>query len=144
MAEMISLTLSTVTLYTDAPKGVGQRMDFEVKLPEGIRLRSFTINGTVTGCKPVGVSRSGGYKLEMSIGDLSPTNKKILEAYVDFVEREKTLREIRPDFKGLQEACNDFGEKLKQLRETAEEMKSNVRGALELIRRNAAGKTTIH
>lgn len=144
MSGMIKLTANTVILHTDTPKDVGSRMVIEVKLPEGVLLKSFTINGTITGCEPIKHNGSKAYMLEMKIGDMSQVNKRILEAYVDFLVRGKQLSGIRIDIEGLQDACNDFGEKLAKLRKTAEEVRNNLRGTLELVKRNSGRKTTIH
>ncbi len=144
MCEMIKLSANTATLHADAPKDVGSIMAVEVKLPEGVLLESFVLNGTISGCEPGRHNGSKAYILEMKIGRLSPVNKMVLKAYVDFLEREEMLKGVRIDMKGLDAACNDFGEKLAQLRKTAEGAKNNLRGTLELVRRNAEGKTTLH
>jgi hypothetical protein len=80
----------------------------------------------------------------MKIGNLSPISQKILEAYKDFLEREKMLNEIKIDVQAFQEAFDNFGKKLRQLRQTAEEVKDSVRGTLELMKRNAKETQTIH
>ena len=141
---MIKLTEETVTLRTDTPKNIGTKIDLQVELPERILLKHFTLNGTITGSEYVSNNGSGSYILEMKIGDLSPMNKKILHAYVDFLERENMLKETRVDLKALQEVFDDFGQKLRQLRATSELVKSNVEGILELLIRNREKKTTIH
>ena len=71
-------------------------------------------------------------------------NQKILEAYKDFLDREKMLNDIKIDMQAFQAAFENFGKKLRQLRKTAEDVKDSVRGTLELIRRNSQEKPTIH
>ena len=51
MTETIRLTEDAVTLRSDRPKHMGTKIDLEVKLPEGVLLQSFTLNGTITSCK---------------------------------------------------------------------------------------------
>lgn len=143
-SELITFDEGAVTLRTDTPKPVGTKMDVEIRLPKGILIKSFLLNGTITVCKCVNKGESSTYLLKMKIGSLSPMNQKILEAYQDYLEREKMLNEIKIDMEAFQEAFANFGKKLRQLRKTAEEVKDSVRGTLELIRRNSQEKTTIH
>lgn len=142
--EVISLTRETVTLFTDMPRDLGTKIDLEVRLPEGMLLKSFALKGTITGCEFLSESGLSGYILEMKIGEVSPLNQKILDAYIDFLERQRVLEDINIDFRALQEVFDDFGKRITQLRKTAEEVRNNIRGTLELVRRNAEGKTTIH
>jgi hypothetical protein len=142
--EMITCTEESVTLRADVPKPVGTKMDVEVRLPKGILIKSFLLNGTITACECAREAGSGRYVLKMKIGSLSPMNQKILEAYKDFLERERMLKEIKIDMQAFQEAFDTFGKKLRQLRKTAEEVKDSVRGTLELMKRNAQDKPTIH
>ncbi|NVM21880.1 MAG: hypothetical protein HWN68_08890 [Desulfobacterales bacterium] len=144
MSELIELTGETITLYADTPKGVGSTIDFEVKLPEGILLKSFMINGTITACESVRHNGSCNYMIQMRLGEISPINKMILEAYIDFLERDNMLKKITMDFGGLQEALDDFMQNVSKLAETAEQARDNIRGTLELARRNSEGETTIH
>jgi hypothetical protein len=142
--ELITFSDKSVTLRTDRPKPVGTKMDVEIRLPKGILIKSFLLNGTITVCECVSKGDSSTYLLKMKIGSLSPLNKKILEAYQDYLDREKMLKDIKIDMDAFQEAFEIFGKKLRQLRKTAEEVKDSVRGTLELIRRNAQEKPTIH
>ncbi|MBW1676520.1 MAG: hypothetical protein JRF30_07250 [Deltaproteobacteria bacterium] len=164
MTETIRVTEDTVTLRSDRPKHIGARIDVEVKLPEGVFLESFTLNGTITSCEYVsnlpatGASIEaaqcarrwqagnglGSYILEMKIGDISPINRKILKAYIDFLGREDMLKGIKIDLKALQEAFSHFGERLNQLRATSELIRSKLQGVLELLMRNSRRKITIH
>jgi len=144
MTETIRLAEDVVTLRSDRPKHMGTRVDLEVELPEGILLQSFTINGTITSCKYVSDNGSGSYISEMKIGDISPMNKEILKAYVDFLERRKMLKRLKTDLKVLQGAFSDLGERLGQLRATWERMRSELQGILELLRRNSGSNITIH
>jgi hypothetical protein len=143
-SKLITFNDESVLLRTDTPKPVGTKMDVEIRLPKGILIRSFLLNGTVTLCECVQKEGSNTYLLKMKIGNLSPVNQKILEAYQDYLKREKMLSEIKIDMEAFQEVFETFGKKLRQLRKTAEEVKDNVRGTLELIKRNSQEKTTIH
>lgn len=142
--EMVKFSEELVTLRTDEPKTVGSKMDVEVRLPKGILIKSFLLNGTITACEYVHNGESGSYELQLKIGSLSPMNQKILEAYKDYLEREKMLNEIKMDMQAFQVAFENFGKKLRQLRKTAEEVKDSVRGTLELMKRNSKDKPTIH
>lgn len=144
MTETIRLTEDVVTLRSDRPKHMGTKIDLEVKLPEGVLLQSFTLNGTITSCKYVSDNGSGSYILEMKIGDMSPMNKEILNAYVDFLEREDMLKKTKTDLKALQEVFSHFGERLARLRATSELARSQLEGILGLLTRNLGRKTTIH
>jgi len=146
MTQLIKLTGNTVTLLSNTPKNIGREIDLKVRLPQGTLLKSFTLRGTIIRCQPVTVSgdESPGYVLEVKLGDISPMNKNILDAYVDFIERRSMLKGIKVDFKALEDVMSHFGEKLTQLRETSELLRNNVKGTLELLMRNAGGKTTIH
>jgi len=53
MTETIRVTEDMVSLRSDRPKHIGARIDVEVKLPEGVFLESFTLNGTITSCEYV-------------------------------------------------------------------------------------------
>ncbi len=143
--ELVRYSDETVTLRSNTPTAIGTKIGLEVKLPQGILIKSFLLKGTITGCRSLDDNDgSACYQLEMRVGDLAPLNQKILEAYADFLEREKMLKEIKVDLQAFQQAFETFGAKLRQLRETAEEVRSSVRGTLELMRRNREGKTTIH
>lgn len=144
MTETIRLAEDVVTLRSDRPKYMGTKVDLEVELPKGILLQSFTINGTITSCKYVSDNTTGSYISEMKIGDISPMNKKILKAYVDFLERREMLKRLKMDLKVLQEAFSHLGERLGQLRATWEQMRSELEGILELLRRDSGSKITIH
>jgi len=144
--QLIKLTGNKVALLTNTPKDTGTKIDLKVRLPKGSLLKSFTLSGTIVRCQPVTVSNdeSPGYVLEVKLGDISPMNKNILDAYVDFIERRNMLKGVKVDFKALEDVISDFREKLTQLRETSELLRNNVKGTLELLTRNAGGKTTIH
>ncbi|MCK4727864.1 MAG: hypothetical protein KAT27_02985 [Desulfobacterales bacterium] len=144
MTETIRVREDVVTLRSDRPKHLGTKIDLEVKLPEGVLLQSFTLNGTITSCEYVSDNGSGSYILEVKIGDISPMNKKILKAYIDFLEREDMLKGIEMDLKALQQAFSHFGQRLSQLRATSELMRSELEGILELLMRNPGRKITIH
>ena len=144
MNELIEFTDEAVTFYADAPSAVGTKKELIVKLPEGILLRSFSLAGTITGCRFVSGHGSCCYMLEMQIGELSPMNRKILEAYKDFLERENMRTATRGHMETAREAFQHFETNLGQLRETAERAKQLLKGTLELARRAADGKTTIH
>ena len=144
-SEIIKFAKKTITLCADSPKSVGTEIDLLVKLPEGMILRSFPLEGTVTDCELVSNNGSSCYVLEVKIGDVSPLNEKILEAYKDYLERKEILDEIKIDFVALKEVFEGFAERLRQLRMAAEEARNNVKGTLEMLRRTSSGgKTTIH
>ena len=143
--KTIKLTEESVVLHANTPRNIGTIIDFEIKLPDGILLKSFTLNGTVSGCEYAGDDSSNQYFLEIKIGDISPMNKKILEAYIDFLKREERLKGIKVDFSALQESLNDFEEKVRQLRATSEFVRTSLEKTLRHICVNPLPlDTTIH
>ena len=70
-------------------------MALDVKLPDEINLDFFTLGGTIKGCKHIRKMKTNIYLLEMSIEKLSRKNRLILEAYLDFLERNKILNKIK-------------------------------------------------
>ena len=141
--RIIELTNDTMILRTDAPRTIGANLDLEIKLPEGILAGSFIVNGTITSCAFITNNGSSHYMLEIQLGKLSEANRKILEAYTGFLEKE-LLNEKKVDLVAIREAFDTLGSNLRQLRETAEELRDNIRGTLELMKRTAEGKTTVH
>lgn len=131
--EIIKLTKDVVIINTGAPKEIGEKMDLKVKLPEDINLDSFTINGTVTDCRHVRNNGSSVYMLEMDINDLQKKNDLILEAYIDFLEREEVLDKIKNDNIELQDALATLGEKLTELISVS-----------EMLIKESQSKITIH
>ena len=131
--EIIKLTKDTVVFNTETPKDIGEKMDLEVPLPEDVLLDSFTLNGTITDCRHIRNNGTNVYMLEMSIGGLPEKNRLILDAYIDFLEREATLNKIKIDNMELQNALTNLGEKLTQLLTLS-----------ELLMRKAQGKIMIH
>ena len=127
------MTKDTVVFNTDTPKDIGAKMDLEVPLPEDVLLDSFTLNGTITDCRHIRNNGTNVYMLEMSIGGLPEKNRLILDAYIDFLEREATLNKIKIDNMELQNALTNLGEKLTQLLTLS-----------ELLMRKAQGKIMIH
>ena len=146
MIEIIRVTEEVVTLRSDRPRSVGSKIDLEVTLPDGVLLESFTLSGSITSCKYTTDNECGNYILEMKIGDISPMNKKILEAYIEFLERKEMLNGLKMDLKALQvqEVFTDFGERLSQLRETSEVLRSELEAVSELVTRNLRKNITIH
>ncbi|MBW2108609.1 MAG: hypothetical protein JRI36_08105 [Deltaproteobacteria bacterium] len=142
--EMIRFTENSVTLRTDTPRPVGSEINVEVGLPKGILVTSFVLNGTITDCRCIRTGHTRQWELDMVVGRLSPVTRQIFEAYKDYLEREKMLNEISFDLEAFRQAFENFSRKLHQLRKTAQEVKDNVRGTLELMQRDAGNKTTIH
>ncbi|MBW2317859.1 MAG: hypothetical protein JRF24_04085 [Deltaproteobacteria bacterium] len=142
--RLIELTNDTMILRTDAPRTIGANLDLEIKLPEGVLAGSFIVNGTITSCAFITNNGSSHYMLEIQLGKLSEANRKILEAYRGFLESEELLNEKKVDLVAIREAFDTLGSNLRQLRETAEELRDNIRGTLELMKRTAEGKTTVH
>ena len=131
--EIIKLTKDIVVFSTETPKDIGAKMDLEVPLPRDVHLDSFTLNGTITDCRHIRNNGTNVYMLEMSIRGLPEKNKLILDAYIDFLEREEIFNKIKIDNMELQNALTNLGEKLMQLITLS-----------ELLMREAQGKITIH
>ncbi len=141
--QLIEFKEESVTVHTDTPKTVGTEIDLEVRLPQGILVRSFLLSGTITGCERLR-NGSRSYRLEIKIGDLSPMDQQILHAYKDFLEREQMLNRINMDLEAFQQAFRNLEAKLRQLRKTVTQVRDNLRGTLEFMQRNGRGNATIH
>ncbi len=113
--EILDITESTVTLHNETPVEVGTDISVEIKLPEEILLDSFNLEGSIKACRHMQNNGSTGYLLEMSIGDIPLSTKKILEAYIDFLKREKQLNEIKIDYNALEDVFVNFGKQMDQL-----------------------------
>jgi len=131
--EIIKLTKDVVVFNTGTPKEIGEKMDIKVKLPENINLDSFTINGTVTDCRHIRNNGSSVYMLEINIEELPEKNDIILDAYIDFLEREEVLNKIKSENIELQDALTNLGEKLTELISVS-----------EMLIKESQGKITIH
>lgn len=142
--ELIKLTEETVKFRADKPKNLGEKIKLEIKLPEGVSITSFVLYGVITACEFVSENGSNVYLLEMKICDLSPLNQKILTAYLDFLERDRKVKQARIDCNNLHEALVNLKKRFSLLADAVEEMNLNAQGMLELIRRNTSGKTTLH
>jgi len=144
MNHVIELTNDTAIVHTAEPKGLGMCVDLEIKLPEGVLANHLLITGTVTRCESIDHGGEGLYMLEMKLGKMSPTDRKILGAYREYLERKRALAKVTIDLNEIQTAFESLGRNLRQLRETAEALRNNLRGTLELMKIKAEGKTTIH
>ncbi len=131
--EIVKLTKGTVVFSTETPKEIGAKMDLEVELPKDVNLSSFTLNGTITDCRCILNNGTSVYMLEMDIGELPKKNSLILDAYIDFLEREKSLSKIRKENQELQDALTNLGEKFTQLIAVSEQ-----------LMKEAEGKITVH
>ncbi len=131
--EIICITQDTVTLYNKAPFEIGSGINVDIKLPKEILLDSFQLDGTIKSCNLIQNNGSSGYLMEISINDLPTTEKQILKAYIDFLEREKQINEIKIDYNALENAFNNFGQQLNQLMAEA-----------NLLLKKSQGKPTIH
>lgn len=144
MNRVIELTKDTAILHTAKPKSLGTCVDLEIKLPEGVLANHLLITGTVTRCEFIDQNGEGLYLLEMRLGKMSPVDQKILTAYREYLERKRALAKVTVDLNEIHAAFESFGQNLRQLRETAEVLRNNLRGTLELMKMKAEGKTTIH
>ena len=144
MSKLIKLTEKTITLLADGPKDIGEKIQLEIKLPEGNSIKSFILHGVITGCELNTESGSSDYLIEMKICEISQLNKKVLAAYMNYLERDRKLKEASIDFQNLQEAMADLQKRFSQLADAVEQMKIASQGMLELINRDNSGKPTIH
>jgi hypothetical protein len=144
MNQIIELTEDIIIVRTAEPRRLGADIDLKVKFPKGASAKHLVIPGTVTGCKFVNNQGNSHYLLEMKIGELPQVDQDILHAYRDYLERKKVLSAANVDLGEIQEAFESLGRNLMQLRETAEQLRNNLRGTLELMKVKAEGKTTIH
>ena len=144
MKKLIKLTEELVTFSSDRPVDVGAKIDLEIKLPEGTSIKSFVIQGVVTDCELVQDKASRHYNVDMKIGDLSPFNQKILSAFMELTKRESLIKAVSIDTDHLQETLTDLKKKFARLASAVEMLRINAQGALELIKRDASGKNTLH
>lgn len=144
MKRLIKLTEKLVTFSSDRPIDLGAKIDLEIRLPEGTSIKSFVLQGVVSDCALVQEKASRHYLVDMKIGDLSPFNQKILTAFMEFAKRESIIRAVSIDADHLQETLTDLKRKFTRLAAAVEMLKINAQGALELIKRDASGKNTLH
>ena len=142
--KLVKLTKRSVEFFADRPIDVGAEIDLEIKLPEGVWIKSFVLHGTVNDCKSVRENGSDYYLVNMKIGDLSALNQTILTSFMEFLERDCIIKETRRDFDHLQETLTDLKKKFIRLAAAIDHLKTNAQGVLELIKRNRSGKTTLH
>ncbi|SPD73328.1 hypothetical protein PITCH_A1800014 [uncultured Desulfobacterium sp.] len=131
--EIIKLTKNMAVFSADTPISIGTESDLEIALPKDVTLDSFTIKGMITECRHVRNNETSSYLFKMNITELTEKNRLILDAYVDFLEREKILDKIRKDNQELQNALSKLGDKLMQLIAVS-----------ELLIREAQGKVVMH
>ena len=131
--EIIKLSKDVVVFNTTTPKEIGENTDLKVALPEDLNLKSFTINGTVTDCRHIRNNGSSVYMLEMNIEGLPEKDDIILDAYIDFLEREEVLGKIKSENMELQDALTNLGEKLTELISVS-----------EMLIKESQSKITIH
>jgi hypothetical protein len=131
--KIIELTKSTVIFTADTTLERGAEINLEVRLPQEALLESFVLKGTIRKCTRIqNIEGLSGYVVEMNIGDLPEMNEKILEAYMDFLEREKKLNGIKIDHKALQKAFENFGTRLEQLIAVSEMLTKATRGKITI------------
>jgi len=144
MKELITLTEEMMTFRADRPETIGATIDVEIPLPAQMPMQSFVLSGTITGCKPAGTHKEMTYLVEARIKGKSSMNHKVLIAYIDFLKRDKMLREARKDFDRLQQALTELNIRFTQLATAVELLHNNALGTLEIIKRDRSGKTTLH
>ena len=131
--EIIKLTKNSVVFSAATPMEIGAESELEIPLPKDVNLDFFTVTGTITDCRHISNKMTNSYLFEMDITDLPKKERVILDAYVDFLEREEMLNRIRIDNQELQKALGNLGDKLMQLIAVS-----------ELLIRETHGKAAIH
>ncbi|MGA1844434.1 MAG: hypothetical protein ACMUIS_07715 [bacterium] len=144
MKELINLTEEILTFRADRPETIGSTIDVEIPLPAKTPIQCIVLSGTITGCKPADTRKEKTFLVEMRIKGTSPMNHKILIAYIDFLKRDKMLREACTDFDKIHQALTELKIRFAQLSAAVELLHRNVRGNLEMIKRDRSGKTTLH
>lgn len=99
---LVELTEDIACLRTRVPKEIGTTIHFDVKLPGN--LGTFLLCGTLTHCKRVNHYGSDAYKWKLKLGPLLLTEKKILKAYVEYLERVKIIEEAFSKLRLYEEA----------------------------------------
>lgn len=113
--EIIRLTNDFVVFSAEKPKEIGTEANLDIRLPQDTDLDSFSVRGTITDCRHVLDNGNSRYVIEMNIGELPEKNRMILDAYVNFLEREKVLDKMRKDNEELQKAIHRLREKLMEV-----------------------------
>ncbi|MGA1797101.1 MAG: hypothetical protein ACMUIL_14715 [bacterium] len=144
MKELINLTEEILTFRADRPETMGATIDVEIPLPAKTPIQCIVLSGTIIGCKPADTTDEKAYLVEMRIKGMSRMNHKILIAYIDFLKRDKTLREARTDFDKIHQALTELKIRFVQLAAAVELLHNNLQGNLEIIKRDRSGKTTLH
>lgn len=120
--ELIDLTEETATILYDESQEQGSVVEFEIEMPEGVLLDSFTLNGVVTKSDYIRNNGSSGYLTELKIGDLSIEKRKILDAYVAFLKQEKELDKIHIDYDAIQNAIHKLSQNFFQIVSIVEQL----------------------
>ncbi len=128
--EILRLTSDFVVFMTEQSQKVGTETNLEIELPKDIDLECVPVSGTVTDCRHVLYNGCSRYLIKMNIGDMTKQNRMILDAYIDFLKREKALEKMRKDNEELQQAVQRLEDKLSQLIVVSELLIKESRGEL--------------
>ncbi len=126
--QIIKITRDKVVFRTETHKEIGNRTEVEIELPKGINMATFSVNGIITDCRPVQDRVNSTYLVEMRLDEPSEQNRLILDAYVDFLEKEVLLEQIRKKNETLHKALNKLSEKMTQVIAVAEFSLEKIKG----------------
>ncbi|MBU3917525.1 hypothetical protein KKA14_18485 [bacterium] len=96
--SIVRLMEDNLTLITSEPEEIGVTTDFEIKLPKDVILDSLSLRGKVTKRARLSNDQGAYYLMEISVLDLTETNRLILLAYIKYLEREKQLDDLFTHF----------------------------------------------
>ncbi len=126
--EIIKFVDNTLTVTSEIIRDVGSEIDYELRMPEGILLKTLILKCIITQCRYMHSNGSNSYLLEMNINNMSEKNRLILEAYMDFIKTEEKLDSVTVDHQALQEVFDNFGEKFSQLYKESTLLLQNLKG----------------
>ncbi len=95
--NIIQLSNNKVTLIDNAPRDKGAVIILNIDLPQRAILDNFPLNVTVTECEQICINGNNCYLLEMSIGKISEENRQILQGYLEYINRNHSVKLITGD-----------------------------------------------
>ena len=87
--KLLDINNKSVCLKGSALLNVGQQVDFDITLPRNLGVLSLA--GKVTKVVPMKEKAQKVFRYNIKIGSVDDVNRKILQAYVEYLERKKII-----------------------------------------------------
>ena len=87
--KLLDINNKSVCLKGSSLLSVGQKLDFDIPLPRNLGVLSLV--GKVTRVVPMKEKAHKVYLYDIKIGSVDNVNRKILHAYVEYLERKKII-----------------------------------------------------